>query len=67
MDTVVIGDAATTVRIGSTLAALGFLVGAVRPPTVPDGSSRLRITVSAAHTDEHIRALGELLNDVLRA
>ena len=64
---VVIGDSATTVTVGSTLAALGYLVGAVRPPTVEEGTARLRITISAAHTEDQIRTLAELLGDVLRA
>ncbi len=64
---VLIGDAAATVRIGSTLAALGFLVGAVRPPTVPPETSRLRVTISAAHTEEQIASLAGLLADILRA
>lgn len=57
-----IGGAEETMRIGGALRARGFLVGAVRPPTVPPGGSRLRITLSAAHTAEQVdgllRALG---------
>jgi 8-amino-7-oxononanoate synthase len=51
---VAIGDAESTVVIGRALRADGFLVGAIRPPTVSLGSSRLRLTVSAAHTDDQI-------------
>jgi 8-amino-7-oxononanoate synthase len=54
---VVIGSAEDTMKAGAALADAGFLVGAVRPPTVPDGTSRLRITVSALHTNEQIDAL----------
>jgi 8-amino-7-oxononanoate synthase len=64
---VVIGDDGRVVRIGRDLAERGFLVGAVRPPTVPVGGARLRLTISAAHTDEHIAALGEALAISLRA
>ena len=51
------GDAARTMAVGGALAAAGYLVGAVRPPTVPRGTSRLRITVTAAHDDAQIRGL----------
>lgn len=58
---VVIGDSSVTMRIGQELLGRGFLVGAVRPPTVPLGSSRLRITLSAAHSHHDIESLiGEL-------
>ncbi|MEP6493683.1 MAG: 8-amino-7-oxononanoate synthase [bacterium] len=52
---IVVGDQADTMHLAAALADHGYLVGAVRPPTVPEGTSRLRITVSAAHTPEHIR------------
>lgn len=54
---IVIGDNAQTMRLAQALQAHGFLVGAIRPPTVPEGSARLRITLSAAHQPEHIDAL----------
>jgi 8-amino-7-oxononanoate synthase len=52
-----IGDAERTMQVGAALRERGFLVGAVRPPTVPDGTSRLRVTVSAAHEPADIDAL----------
>lgn len=58
---IVVGDAGRVVTIGRSLADAGFLVGAVRPPTVPDGSSRLRVTVSAAHTPEQLSAFTNAL------
>jgi len=58
---IVVGDAARVVRIGRSLADAGFLVGAVRPPTVPDGGSRLRVTVSAAHTSEQLAGVAGAL------
>lgn len=54
---VVIGESDATMRVGAALRARGILVGAVRPPTVPLGTSRLRITISAAHTDADIDQL----------
>ncbi len=56
------GDARRTIDIGNALARGGFLVGAVRPPTVPAATSRLRITVTSAHDVEQIRGLvGQLV------
>jgi len=63
---VLLGDETRTMTIGATLAQAGFLVGAVRPPTVPAGGSRLRITASAAHTREQIDGLGNALAAALR-
>ena len=51
---VMIGEDARTMRIGRALGRRGFLVAAIRPPTVPDGGARLRITVNAAHTEDQI-------------
>jgi len=51
--------------LGAALRERGLLVGAVRPPTVPLGSSRLRITASAAHTAEQIARLMGALRDLL--
>ena len=57
--------AATAVMAGAALADRGFLVGAVRPPTVAPGTSRLRVTVSAAHTSDHLDAFAEALASVM--
>ncbi|MGH7525354.1 MAG: aminotransferase class I/II-fold pyridoxal phosphate-dependent enzyme [Gemmatimonadales bacterium] len=61
----VLGDAERTSRAGRLLRDQGFLVGAVRPPSVPLGKSRLRITVSAAHSREQIDSLLQALALVL--
>ncbi len=61
---VIIGDNAQTMAAGAALLARGFWVGAIRPPTVPQGTSRLRITLSAAHTLAQVDALAEALNDI---
>lgn len=53
----VIGDAELTVQLASRLRERGYWVGAIRPPTVPIGAARLRITLSAAHTKADISAL----------
>ena len=64
---VVIGDAERTMRVGTALRERGLLAGAVRPPTVPPGGSRLRITLSAAHTAEQIGRLLDALRTELPA
>ncbi|WP_282278014.1 8-amino-7-oxononanoate synthase [Stenotrophomonas sp. PS02297] len=51
------GDEATVMALGAALEQSGFLVGAIRPPTVPEGKARLRITLSALHTIEQVKAL----------
>jgi 8-amino-7-oxononanoate synthase len=45
----------------------GFLVTAIRPPTVPAGTARLRITFSAAHEEAQVDALIDALTKVLAA
>ena len=40
----------------------GFMVGAIRPPTVPEGTGRLRITLSACHTEQQVDALLDALD-----
>ena len=64
---VVLGDAERTTRAGQQLRERGFLVGAIRPPSVPLGGARLRITLSAAHTPEQIDDLLQALAGVLPA
>ncbi len=54
---IVLGDPDKAVAWARRLEDRGFLVGAIRPPTVPRGTSRLRITVSATHSQEAIRQL----------
>jgi 8-amino-7-oxononanoate synthase len=51
---VVLGDEDRAVAAAATLLASGLFVPAIRPPTVAPGSSRLRVTFSAAHTDEQV-------------
>ncbi|MDZ7816292.1 MAG: 8-amino-7-oxononanoate synthase [Planctomycetota bacterium] len=51
----------TALRVASALRTRGFYVGAVRPPAVPEGLSRLRITVSAKHERQQLVSLAELV------
>lgn len=54
---IVLGDAAKAVKASEFLRGKGLQVSAIRPPTVPDGSARLRITFSALHTNAHYAQL----------
>lgn len=54
---VVFGSAAKTMSIAAALEQQGYWVGAIRPPTVAQGTSRLRITLSAAHSSEQVDGL----------
>jgi 7-keto-8-aminopelargonate synthetase-like enzyme len=54
---VVLGDEAATIAASAALLERGLLVPAIRPPTVAPGSSRLRVAMSAAHTDDQVDAL----------
>jgi 8-amino-7-oxononanoate synthase len=64
---VIFGTAEAALAASQALRARGLLVPAIRPPTVPAGSSRLRITFSAGHTREQVRRLLEALAEVARA
>jgi len=61
----VVGDNATVVRIAEALLQEGLWVPAIRPPTVPAGSARLRITLSGAHSDADIGRLGTALSHII--
>jgi 8-amino-7-oxononanoate synthase len=56
-----VGDEQAAVDLSRALQAEGFLVPAIRYPTVAKGAARLRITVTAAHTEAQIRQLAEAL------
>lgn len=55
------GAESTVMGLSAALEAAGFLVSAIRPPTVPEGKARLRVTLSALHTVPEIRALTDAI------
>ena len=59
-----VGSADRACRIADALVERGFFVRAIRPPTVPAGTSRLRVTVTAAHTPADIDALAAALREM---
>ena len=65
---VLINNDAKVMQVGQSLRDAGFLVGAIRPPTVPVGTGRLRITFSADHSEEQVDQLVAALDSLnLRA
>lgn len=62
---VIIGQAQAALDASKALEAEGFLVVAIRPPTVPDGAARLRIAFSAEHPDAEIARLATLVRPYL--
>jgi 8-amino-7-oxononanoate synthase len=58
---VILGTEQRALEASATLLADGLWVPAIRPPTVPPGTSRLRVTVSATHTDDQVRRLVDAL------
>lgn len=59
-----VGEEAVALEYGKALLEAGFYVQPIRPPTVPDGTARLRITLSALHTTEHIQQLVSALKGI---
>ena len=63
---IMIGDSGQAIRLSQMLRERGLLVTAIRPPTVPAGSARLRVTLSAAHTEAQVQLLLTALDDCWR-
>jgi 8-amino-7-oxononanoate synthase len=58
----VIGDAVAALEASRMLEDEGFLVVAIRPPTVPEGTARLRLAFSANHPDAEIERLAQIVH-----
>jgi 8-amino-7-oxononanoate synthase len=63
---IIVGDSAKTVALSHALLEAGHFVQAIRPPTVPNGTARLRISLSAAHTTDQIDTLIQSLARLLK-
>jgi len=62
---IVLGSDARTMRVAATLQAAGFDVRGIRPPTVPDGTARLRVSITRNVTESDIDALATALDAAL--
>jgi 8-amino-7-oxononanoate synthase len=62
----IVGENARALSLAARLRERGFWLTAIRPPTVPAGSARLRVTLTAGHTQRDIEALLEALHDEAR-
>lgn len=61
---IVVGDNHAVVALAEALYARGLWVPGIRPPTVPQGSARLRVSLSAAHTEAHVARLVDALREL---
>ena len=61
---VILGSNANALLAAKLLDEAGYWIPAIRPPTVPVGSSRLRITLSANHSEEDLRGLIAILQSI---
>jgi 8-amino-7-oxononanoate synthase len=64
---VIVGDAGRTMRLAAALREQGFLIPPIRPPSVPDGASRLRLSLSYGHTPSMIDGMLTALNKIPNA
>lgn len=58
---ILVGSSERALRLSAALRERGILVGAIRPPTVPAGSARLRVTFSASHSEAQVERLLDIL------
>jgi 8-amino-7-oxononanoate synthase len=64
---IVLGDAGAALDASALLEREGFAVVAIRPPTVPEGTARLRLAFSALHPDEEIARLAKIMREQILA
>ena len=58
-----VGEAKDALDLASELQGKGILAQAIRPPTVPNGSARIRFTFSATHSEQHVERLLDALDE----
>jgi 8-amino-7-oxononanoate synthase len=63
----IVGESVKALQLSEKLLQQNILVGAIRPPTVPNNTARLRITLSAAHTESDIEQLLDVLHAALQS
>ncbi|MEH6357682.1 MAG: 8-amino-7-oxononanoate synthase [Pseudomonadales bacterium] len=61
---IMVGESELAIQMSQALKAQGILVTAIRPPTVPVGTARLRVTLSASHSEQQVERLLAALADV---
>ena len=64
---ILIGEADEAIKLTERLKEQGILVTAIRPPTVPQGTARLRVTLSAAHSEQQVLQLLDALKNITQA
>jgi 8-amino-7-oxononanoate synthase len=64
---VIVGEEEATLAASHMLVDEGYLAAAIRPPTVPAGTARLRLTFTAQHPDEQIGRLADIVRERIRA
>lgn len=63
---IILGENKKTLDVAARVVERGFLISAIRPPTVEVGKARLRITFSAAHKKNQVKKLAEILSFILQ-
>ncbi len=63
---ILIGEADEAIKLTELLKQQGILVTAIRPPTVPQGTARLRVTLSAAHSEQQVLQLLDALKSITK-
>lgn len=59
---IVVGESERALQLSDALLQQGILISAIRPPTVPQGTARLRVTFSANHSEQHVAQLLDVLD-----